>query len=234
MSILFRRLGGVILPVMLLASPLFSAKAALILDGTRLIFPAGEQSASIVVENPTDDDYLMQSWLENSAGQPQENLMVEPPVAQIKAHHKVTLRVNVVDPQVRQGSSEKLFWLNVKEIPKVDTNAASSDLLLAMQTRIKLFFRPQGVAADRGDAWKKLEWFYQSGKLTVKNPTPYFITVNKALADGQQALTIDMVAPYTSEALPRKNQNVARVGKVIYDTLTDFGDISEKVSSAVR
>ncbi|WP_025246638.1 molecular chaperone [Candidatus Sodalis pierantonius] len=82
-----------------------------------------------------------------------------------------------------------------------------------MQTRIKPFFRPQGVAADRGDAWKKLEWFYQSGKLTVKNPTPYFITVNKALADGQQALTIDMVAPFTSEALPRKNQNVTRAAK---------------------
>ncbi|MBT9431458.1 molecular chaperone [Candidatus Sodalis endolongispinus] len=152
MSILFRRLGGVILPVMLLAAPLYSARAALILDGTRLIFPASEQSASIVVENPTDDDFLMQSWLENSSGQAQEKLLVEPQVAQIKAHHKVTLRVNIVDPQIRQGNSEKLFWLKVKEIPKVYANEASSDLLLAMQTRIKVFFRPQGISAERGDA----------------------------------------------------------------------------------
>ncbi|WP_369678532.1 hypothetical protein [Sodalis-like endosymbiont of Proechinophthirus fluctus] len=35
----------------------------------------------------------------------------------------------------------------------------------------------------------------------VKNPTSYFIMVNKMLEEGQQTLKIDMVSPFTSEAI---------------------------------
>ncbi|WP_376775533.1 fimbrial biogenesis chaperone [Candidatus Sodalis endolongispinus] len=38
----------------------------------------------------------------------------------------------------------------------------------------------------------------------VNNPTPYYITINKAMADGKRSLNIDMVAPFSSAAITQK------------------------------
>jgi fimbrial chaperone protein len=88
--------------------PLFNARAALVLSGTRVIFPASENQVSIKVDNPTDNDYLMQSWVEDDAGKPQQDILVEPPVAQIKANHKVELRFSLVEPALKNNKSEEL------------------------------------------------------------------------------------------------------------------------------
>ncbi|WP_148203329.1 hypothetical protein [Sodalis glossinidius] len=54
------------------------------------------------------------------------------------------------------------------------------------------------------------------------------------MADGQRSLNIDMVAPFSSSAITQKNPSASKVRNVVYDTLMDFGDNSDKISSAVR
>lgn len=50
-------------------------------------------------------------------------------------------------PNTLPQDRESLFYLNVIDIPP-DNPARSGNLLkLAMQNRIKLFYRPQGIAA---------------------------------------------------------------------------------------
>lgn len=43
---------------------------------------------------------------------------------------------------------ESLFWMNVKAIPSLDEKLANENTLqIAIQSRIKLFYRPSGLSA---------------------------------------------------------------------------------------
>ncbi|UNC52218.1 molecular chaperone [Enterobacter huaxiensis] len=232
MCSLIRLCTGRALVMAMLLMPFFNARAALVLSGTRVVFPASENQVSLKVDNPTDNDYLMQSWVEDESGKPQQGILVEPPVAQIKAHHKVELRFNLVDPALKDNKSEKLFWLNVKEIPKVDANASGSELLLAMQTKIKVFYRPAGVEAESGDAWKKLIWQCAGNSIEVNNPTPYFITIDSAMTDGHTKLNVDMIAPFSKKRM--QLQGTAKCNSVTWSAISDFGDVTEMASSHFR
>jgi len=223
--------GGALVIALLLV-PLFNARAALVLSGTRVIFPASEYQASLKVDNPTDNDYLMQSWVEDDTGKPQQGILVEPPVAQIKSHHKVELRFSLVDPTLKDNKSEKLFWLNVKEIPKVDASSSSSELLLAMQTKIKVFYRPALIEAESGDACKKLTWQRTGNGITVSNPTPYYITIDRAMTDGHTKIDVDMIAPYSNKHVQLRG--ATKFNSVTWNAISDFGDVTEMASSQVR
>lgn len=226
----FRKRGALIIAMLLV--PFLNARAALVLSGTRVIFPASENQASLKVDNPTDNDYLMQSWVEDETGKPQQDILVEPPVAQIKSHHKVELRFSLVDPTLKENKSEKLFWLNVKEIPKVDTDSSSSELLLAMQTKIKVFYRPAGIDAESGDAWKKLTWQRAGEGITVSNPTPYYITIDRAMIDGHTKIDVDMIAPYSNKHVQLRG--ATKFNSVTWNAISDFGDVTKMASSQVR
>ncbi|UDG01062.1 molecular chaperone [Enterobacter cloacae] len=228
----WKRLRNGTLLVIAVLLPFFNARAALVLSGTRVIFPASENQVSIKVDNPTENDYLMQSWVEDDAGKPQQDILVEPPVAQIKANHKVELRFSLVEPALKNNKSEQLFWLNVKEIPRVDASSSSSELLLAMQTKIKVFYRPAGIDPESGDAWKKLTWRRAGKNIEVNNPTPYFITIDRAMIDGHTKIDVDMVSPFSTKAV--QLQGTAKVNSISWNAISDYGDVTETTSAPVR
>jgi fimbrial chaperone protein len=223
---------GLVLAIGMLLVPLFDARAALVLSGTRVIFPANASQVSLKVDNPTDNDYLMQSWVEDDTGKPQQDVLVEPPVAQIKAHHKVELRFSLVDPTLKEKKSEKLFWLNVKEIPRVDSNSSSSELMLAMQTKIKVFYRPAGIDVESGDAWKNLVWQHTGDGIMVSNPTPYYITIDRAIIDGHTKIDVDIIAPFSNKNVQLRG--TTKFNSVTWNAISDFGDVTEMASSEVR
>ncbi|MDO7161193.1 hypothetical protein Q5N85_19910, partial [Acinetobacter baumannii] len=51
-------------------------------------------------------------------------------------------------------------------------------LQIALQTRIKLFYRPAGIVQAPGAVWQdKLVLHPQAGGYRIENPTAYYITV---------------------------------------------------------
>lgn len=88
--------------------------------------------------------------------------------------------------QTLPSDRESIFWFNVLEVPpkanKNENSAAQNTLQLAFRTRIKLFYRPQGLGDLAGEAPAKLTWRmkHEQGKsvVTVNNPTPYFVSFN--------------------------------------------------------
>ena len=72
---------------------------------------------------------------------------------------------------------ESLFYLSVREIPPKPDKA--NVLQLAMQSRIKLFFRPTAIIPkSKSEIWQDQVVFQKSGnKMTAQNPTPYYITI---------------------------------------------------------
>lgn len=104
--------------------------------------------------------------------------MVLPPLQRINGGQKGIARVTKTSginalPQDR----ESLFYLNVREIPPKPDKP--NVLQLAMQSRIKLFYRPTAIVPETpGAVWQNQLIFHKQGqRWTVDNPTPYFVTL---------------------------------------------------------
>lgn len=159
------------------------ASAAIALDRTRVIVNGGEGSVSLNISNENKNlPYLAQGWMEDERGNKITSPMtVLPPVQRVEAGGKSQVKVQTTGainalPQDR----ESLFYFNLREIPP--RSKKPNTLQIALQTRIKLFYRPAGIALDKtqaanGDWVEKVTLQRQGDKFTVNNPTPYYLTI---------------------------------------------------------
>ncbi|MDX7991027.1 fimbria/pilus periplasmic chaperone [Xenorhabdus littoralis] len=161
------------------------AIAAITLDRTRAIFNGNVKSVSLNIENQHQDlPYLSQSWIEDEKGNKINSpLVVVPPVQRVEAGSKSQIKIQTL-PTIAQlpQDRESLFYFNVREIPP--RSEKPNVLQLALQTRIKLFYRPNAVIAHRVDLdnpWQeKLTLTREGNQYLVNNPTPYYITISEA------------------------------------------------------
>jgi len=156
------------------------AQAGISLDRTRIILTGKDSSASANLTNTSPDiPFLAQSWVEDSKGNKITSpLMVLPPLQRINGGQKGVARITKTDginrlPQDR----ESLFYLSVREIPP--RSEKPNVLQLAMQSRIKLFFRPTAIVPESKSAiWQDQIVFQKNGnRMTAQNPTPYYVTI---------------------------------------------------------
>lgn len=154
--------------------------AGIALDRTRMIITGDARSVSANLTNTSlSIPFLAQSWVEDAHGTKITSpLMVLPPLQRINGGQKGIARVTKTSgvnalPQDR----ESLFYLNVREIPPKPDKP--NVLQLAMQSRIKLFYRPTAIVPETpGAVWQNQLIFHKQGqRWTVDNPTPYFVTL---------------------------------------------------------
>ena len=203
------------------------AQASLVLDQSRIVMSAHDGGMGVVkVDNPTDHDYLIQSWVSRDDDGVQQELFVQPPLVKIKAHHKVALHIEAIDGAIAEQKQEKLYRLNVKEIPKVEKESGSH-LLLVMLTKVKILYRPAALSSEMGNEYKKIVWEKTAGKLRVINPTPYYVTFSEVWEGNDKAhpLDADLIAPRSSLLI----KNYHGSSNIHYRIINDYGDVSETV-----
>ncbi|WP_286175358.1 fimbria/pilus periplasmic chaperone [Enterobacter sp. Cy-643] len=162
-----------------------SAQAALSVDRSRLIFNEGDKSVSLTIANRnTQDPYLAQGWIEDEQEKKLSGpLMVLPPMQRVEAGSKTAVRVQAL-PEVSQlpKDRESVFYLNLREIPPKSDKKNS--LMLAMQIRMKIFYRPAAlkvdVMADAVPGTMTLTLNRQGNQYEIVNPTPYYFTFVEA------------------------------------------------------
>ncbi|MGO2437843.1 MAG: fimbria/pilus periplasmic chaperone, partial [Serratia proteamaculans] len=97
-----------------------------------------------------------------------------------------------------------LYYFNLREIPPRSNKP--NTLQIALQTRIKLFYRPQAIVADKAalaNPWQeKLTLTRQGDRYQVNNPTPYYIT----LVDAGSSVKGSGVAGFEPLMVPPKGQ----------------------------
>ncbi|MCK3840448.1 MULTISPECIES: fimbria/pilus periplasmic chaperone [Pseudomonas] len=159
-----------------------SAHAAIALDRTRVIFDGSKDATSVnITNNNTQLPYLAQGWIEDEQGQKiTAPLIVLPPVQRVEPGKQSQVKVQALPaakslPQDR----ETVYYFNLREIPPRSDKA--NTLQIALQTRIKLFYRPQAITPtqqDLSNPWQeKLTLSRQGEHYQVNNPTPYFVTL---------------------------------------------------------
>ncbi|MBA7931909.1 fimbria/pilus periplasmic chaperone [Klebsiella sp. RHBSTW-00215] len=187
------------------------------LGATRVIYPQGSKQVSLPVINSSDSNvFLIQSWVANADGSRTSDFIITPPLFVIQPKKENTLRIMYVGPSL-PTDRESVFYLNSKAIPSVDkTTLAKNSLQIATQSVIKLFIRPKDLPVPSADAPAMLRCHSQNGRLTVANPSPYYVSLVEIHA-GNQKLPNTMVAP-KSELTLKSSEN-----RAIFQTVNDFG-----------
>ncbi|MER2470814.1 fimbria/pilus periplasmic chaperone [Photorhabdus laumondii] len=191
-------------------SVISESMAAIALDRTRVVFNGEDKSISMDISNQNKElPYLAQGWIEDEQGNKINGpLVVTPPVQRVEPGAKSQVKIESL-PTVAQlpQDRESLFYFNLREIPP--RSKKPNTLQIALQTRIKLFYRPKAIFASRtdlGNPWQeKMTLTRQGDRYQVNNPTPYYITVVDAASQLKGKTVVDfkplMIAPKSNVVL---------------------------------
>nr|WP_272520761.1 MULTISPECIES: fimbria/pilus periplasmic chaperone [unclassified Providencia] len=205
-----------------------TAYGAVSMDRTRVIFDGSQKSISLNISNNNKQlPYLAQGWIENIEGQKiQSPLVVLPPVQRLEPGKSSQVKIEALPaisnlPQDR----ESLFYFNLREIPPKSDKP--NTLQIALQTRVKLFYRPKAIVPEKNGApWQeKLTLEKQGDQYVVKNPTPYYVTIINATANAKSSngkeFTPVMVSPFGQDTL---GVNASQLGNSpVLTYINDFG-----------
>ncbi|MET0891663.1 MAG: molecular chaperone [Stenotrophomonas maltophilia] len=208
--------------------------AGLMLGGTRLIYDGAKPNAVISLTNTADRPYAVQVWVNTAADDDSITVpfIVSPPLHRLAAKKEQLLRITRIPGELPQDR-ESVFYLNTQEIPSNEA-ADHNSLKIALRTRIKLFYRPQGLKGNPLEAPKALVWsVVQTGgqtALQVDNPTPYHITFNAIEVDagGRKVRLSDaaMAAPLSQQRYVLDALSGTPAMKVTYSVINDYGGYS--------
>lgn len=202
-----------------------TAYAGVIIGGTRVIYPEGSKDVSISVENPDKIPYLIQSWIDGIDEKKQSDFTITPPLFRLNPEKTNALRIFLTENKL-PTDKESLFWLNIKTIPA--TERAENSLQIAFKTQMKLIYRPttfKNVNFEKEQ--NKLTWTKSGKKLSVKNPTPYYMNFQSVTFNGKKINDVSYAAPLTTTTF--EVNDTATKGTVKWEVINDYG-AAEKAS----
>lgn len=221
---------------MLLCTWAAPAQAALILQGTRVVFPSDAREVTLGVSNEGDGPVLAQGWIDTGKAEvlPAEVVapfVVTPAVVRVDPGEGAMLRI-AYSGEALPSDRESLFFLNVQETPPGNAEGANT-LQFVFRSRVKLFYRPMALDMDVAKAPGLLQWkLGHDGQgrlaLQVRNPSPYhvsFARIGVASATMQADVARQMLGPYETTELAFNDPMVAISGaiSVEYEVINDFG-----------
>ncbi|HGN8865609.1 TPA: molecular chaperone [Klebsiella michiganensis] len=200
-----------------------SAISGVEIGGTRLIYNGTGHQAAISVSNPDNTPYLIQSWVsKNENSDDGDSLFVTtPPLFKLNPYAQNSVRVMLAGNAVPQDR-ESVYWLNIKSIPSSSAEA-KNELLIAVKSKMKLFYRPAGLKGDPSLAYQQLTFSAAGGKLSVHNPTPYSVSLYDVKVNGKELAKPPMVLPFQTLSLP---QTTVASGEVSWRAINDFGGVA--------
>lgn len=214
----------------LVLSILFSSVAysGIMAEKTRLIFPEGINEQSLMIANTNKYPVLVQTWIDdgdvnNTPEKTNAAFIVLPAVFRMEPSEAKGLRI-LAKKQPLPSDRESLFWLNLYEIPPKTKSSPSNqaELLVAMNTQLKIFYRPKALLNKDVNVSNNLEFSLQlKGTdfiLDCSNPTGYYASFSsmKLVINGKEYRAepkLDMmVPPKSKEQFTFKNTSLLKNG----------------------
>ncbi|HCR1107298.1 TPA: fimbria/pilus periplasmic chaperone [Klebsiella aerogenes] len=178
--------------------------AAISLDRTRVIFDGGKPAMSLTISNNNKVlPYLAQAWVEDMDGKKIDYpITALPPLQRVEPGAKGQVKIQLTgSTQSFPQDKESLMYFNLREIPPKSNKP--NTLQIALQTRVKMFYRPAQLAIEdgRNDDYPKKIIIRREGRIfRVVNPTPYYITITSA-ASTENSDTISGFKPFMIEPM---------------------------------
>jgi len=212
--------------------------AGIVINGTRVIYNEKEREVIVRLENKGVQSSLVQAWIDEGSEDQTINTMdvpflILPPVARIEPGQGQSLRVTYTG-QALPRERERVFWLNVLDIPPQAENNDGNELQMAFRTRMKLFFRPAGLdklsftdALEKVDAFISKETSGDNAKLYVKNNSAFHVTLSSLhIQRGTKIIATvqgSMISPFTTAAYNFKREYLGKDYQVFLNYINDYG-----------
>lgn len=223
------------------------ARANIVIEGSRVIYPAQATDVSVRVFNRGAQPMLLQSWLHDgpssegpeSASAP---FLVTPVIARIEPGAAQTLRIVPLPAELPQ-QRESVFYLNVLSVPPKPADQPNA-VQIGLRTAIKLFYRPARLAGTPSAAHQSLTWKLvpdgQGYALQAHNPSAYHVSfANFRLQVGNQSVRDvggGMVAPGGTQVfhVPNMSPHLGQASAVFYTWINDWGALHEAPLTIAR
>jgi len=161
--------------------------ASVVLNGTRVIYSAGQASKTLQLENDDDHPNLVQVWVDADA---QDNaeipapFIVNPPIFRMAAHTGQMVRLRFVGPDAGSpalpADRESVFYLNFTQIPALPQDQRdTSQLVFLLQSQVKIFYRPKGLP-EQDLSCASLRFTREGKSVQVENISAYHVVVSRA------------------------------------------------------
>lgn len=222
-----------------LAGVSFASQATVQLSVNRLYYSAKNQDVNVTVKNVEDREYLVQSWVDATGNPELEHtaklpFIVSPPLFHMANKSEAVVQL-MYSGEGLPTDRESLVWLDVKAIPAMTDSEkkVKTKVMVAVLTRIKVFFRPENLPGNATDAIAALSWKKDANNtVTVKNDSPYYVVMNKVkINDDEVKVSIEnnntVVAPHGSKTYPVKPGKAGT--KVTWSAINEYS-----VTSAER
>lgn len=225
-----------VLAAALLATGCFAgaSHAAVIIHGTRVIYPSSQKEVTVDLENKGEVPALVQVWVDDgdqaSPTDSKAPFILTPPLSRIEKGRGQAIRImHAGEPP--PADKESLFWLNMLDIPpKAASGTSPTEMSVAVKTRIKLLYRPTGLKGEPIEAPKALSWTVAGATgIQVTNPTPYYVnfaSVGIKQRSGKVISSIEtggMVAPGKTANFTFKAPVSADETSVVFEAISDLG-----------
>jgi chaperone protein EcpD len=224
------------------------ASAGVVVNGTRVVYPAAKREVTISLQNSGATPSLVQAWLDSGdahskPGESKVPFVLTPPLFRLDPSKMQSLRLVYTHDPLPEDR-ESLFWLNVLDIPpRAAVNPdLPNQLDLAFKHRMKVFFRPPGLPGSAADAPARITWklLSKDGKLTgvqASNPTAYHVSLTQltaTVAGHPVTIAADMVDPFASRSfnLPGPATTPSGAVTIEYWFVNDYGGNVNGTASA--
>ncbi len=199
---------------------------------SRLVFNEDSMAESLTVVNSVSAPALVQMWTDdNDPLSPPDRistpLIVVPPLFKLAPAESRNLRVMLLSREGLPKDRERVYWLNIYQIPPntQQQSAQEKKVILPLRIRLKVFVRPIGLPAPEENIGEKLRFTLnnadaQNPVLTANNPTPYYLTIGN-IRLGEQSLKPEMIAPFSSVTLPASGGGSRRT--LNWTVIDDYG-----------
>lgn len=208
------------------AIPLFivfcgEVNAGVVIGGTRVIYSEDKKEASLLVNNPDNFAYLIQSWVESTNNK--RDFIVTPPLFRLEANQQNVLRIILMNKNLPQDR-ESLFWLSIKSIPS--TEKKDNTLQIAVKTRLKLIYRPTKLIEKMPeDFTESLKWHSDGKRIIVDNPTGYYMNFQSIRVNGKEIKKATYAPPYSS--VTYDVEDAQPHGDIEWKLINDYGAVGK-------
>lgn len=194
---------------------------------TRIIYDAAKKEVALPLQNNDKAlPWLIQSWTDTGNGKTRGPFIVTPPLFRLDPQKEQSLRI-AWNGKSLPGDKETLFYMNVRTVPATAADEEDKNVLrLIYKTRLKLFWRPTGLAGTSTETCKNLRFVRHGQQLTVINDGAFYSIFDSLSLGSQKLKDADMVGPKSRVdiTLPA---NVLGTS-VSWRCITDYGNASEK------
>jgi chaperone protein EcpD len=233
---------GVCVTLFMLTPFIPTAQAALTVNATRVVFDSDKRSTSVIISNPSNRPFAVQTWVNTAADDATTAVpfIPSPPLFRLDPGKEQQVQINGL-PNDLPRDRESLFYFNVQEIPQAGADDGNV-LNIALRTRLKLFYRPVQLKDSSVARLKDLTWSIQqvAGKtqLTATNPTPFHVSFIRLEVTGngktEKLKNATMLAPLTSQTYALSDIKAGAGLQVLLSAINDYGGYTTPLNLPVQ